>query len=214
MSEAAGQAGNTAAVQYELSITAEEASQGTAKLLPRNQKRLQVSIPAGVVTGSVVKLTNALQVTDGHPGDILIKIKVKADVPSGDVPSGAAPFGDKPSAESPSAAEASAGGVVEITDNTFENEVIKSSLPVVVDFWAAWCGPCKMMAPVMDAAAEQYQGRFKFCKINVDENPNAAGHFQAMSIPMLLFFRNGQVIDKIVGAIPANQLRDKLDSLL
>ncbi len=209
MSEATGQGGTAAAVQYELSITTEEARQGTAKLLPRNQKRLQVTIPAGVVTGSIVKLTNALQVTDGRAGDILIKIKVKADSTSGDAPSA-----NGPSAQSQSTGETSAAGVVEITDSTFENEVIKSGLPVVVDFWAAWCGPCKMMAPVMEAAAEQYQGKFKFCKINVDENPNAASHFQAMSIPMLLFFRSGQVIDKIVGAVPANQLRDKLDSLL
>jgi thioredoxin 1 len=77
--------------------------------------------------------------------------------------------------------------VVEIKDDTFEGEVLKESLPVAVDFWAPWCGPCRMMAPIMEKAAGQYQGKFKFCKINVDENPRMAGQYQAMSIPLLVF---------------------------
>jgi thioredoxin 1 len=193
MSEATGQTGAASMVSYELSLTAEEARQGTSKLLPRNNKRLQVNIPAGVTAGSVVKLSNALQVTDGKPGDILIVVKIK-------------------SAES-ATAEPAPAGVVEIHDSTFDGEVLKSSLPVVVDFWAPWCGPCKMMGPILEEAAIQYQGKFKFCKINVDDNPGMAGQYQAMSIPMLLFFKNGQVIDRSVGAIPATQLRAKLDSL-
>jgi thioredoxin 1 len=183
-------------VNYELALTDEEARRGTVNVLTRNNKRLQVSIPAGVVTGSVVKLSNALHVTDGRPGDILIQIKVKAEE-----------FSRPVQANAPA-------GVIEIDDNSFESEVLQSALPVVVDFWAPWCGPCKMMAPVMDKAAAQYQGKFKFCKINVDENPGAAGRYQAMSIPMLLFFKNGQVIDRSVGAIPEPQLVARLDSLL
>jgi thioredoxin 1 len=142
----------------------------------------------------VVKLSNALQLTDGRPGDILIKIKVKAEEYT-----------------HPPAAQA---GVVEITDNSFESEVLKASLPVAVDFWAPWCGPCRMMAPIMEKAAEQYQGKFKFCKINVDENPTMAGQYQAMSIPLLVFFKNGQEVDRSVGAIPEDQLLGKVNALL
>jgi thioredoxin 1 len=194
MSEAAGPTGTTATITYELTITGEEAMQGTSKLLSRNDKRLQVNIPAGVMTGNTVKLTNALQSTDGKPGDILILIKVK-------IP--------EPASESTYPA-----GVLEVNDNSFADEVLKSKLPVVVDFWADWCGPCRMMSPIMEKTASQYQGRFKFCKINVDANPGMAQQYQAMSIPLLLFFKNGQVIDKSVGAIPESQLRAKLDSLL
>jgi thioredoxin 1 len=194
MSENPGPSANPASVRYELSLTEEEARQGTTKLLPRNQKRLQVNIPAGISTGSLVKLTNALQITDGRPGDILIAIKIKVTEP------GAPPV--------------EPAGVMEITDATFEEEVTKATLPVVVDFWAPWCGPCRMMAPVMEAAAAGYQGKFKFCKINVDENPEAASRYQAMSIPMLLVFKDGQEIDRNVGAIPQPQLFSRLDALL
>ena len=176
-------------VRYELAITPQEAREGATKMLSRNNKRLQVTIPRGVTAGSVVKLSNALQVTDGHSGDILVGIKIAAEEVS----------------------QKSNAGVVEITDATFENEVLKSALPVVVDFWAAWCGPCRMMAPVMEQAASQYQRRFKFCKINVDENPSTAAQYQAMSIPMLLIFKNGQVADRIVGAIPAARLEAWLE---
>jgi thioredoxin 1 len=181
-------------VQYELSITEQEAASGVLKLLPRNGKRLQVSVPAGVRDGSLVKLTNALQVTDNRTGDIIIKINLKSV--------------EKSSEEQPPE------GVVEINDGNFESEVLKAELPVVVDFWAPWCGPCRMMAPIMDKAAVQYAGRFKFCKINVDENQVSASQYQAMSIPLILFFKAGQVVDKSLGAIPESQLMAKLDSLI
>ena len=180
-------------VNYELTLSDEEAGQGVVKVLPRNGKRLQVTVPAGVVTGSTVKLTNALQTTDGKAGDILIQIKVKA--------------------AEPRAAPGVPAGVVEITDATFSAEVLSAELTVVVDFWAPWCGPCRMMSPVVEQAAELYAGKYKFCKINTDENPAMAAQHQAMSIPMLLFFKNGQVIDKSVGAISLAQLKSKLDSL-
>jgi thioredoxin 1 len=194
MSETTGQAGTSQVITYELSLTAEEARTGTTKLLTRNGKRLQVSIPPGVSTGNMVKLSNALQTTDNRPGDIRIVVKIKA--------------------EQQTAADSSPGGVVEIGDGSFADEVLKSNLPVVVDFWAAWCGPCRMMAPIMEETAVKYQGKFKFCKINVDENPISAGQYQAMSIPMLLFFKNGQVVERSVGAIPASQLYAKLEALL
>jgi thioredoxin 1 len=194
MSDATESTGSVSAVSYELALGAEEARQGVTKILPRNSKRLKVNIPPGVNTGSVVKLNNALQVTDGRPGDILIKIRVKAE--------------EKVSEETTPA------GVVEVDDNNFESEVIQSGLPVAVDFWAPWCGPCRMMAPIMEEAANQYQGKIKFCKINVDENPGMSHQYQAMSIPTLLFFKNGQVVERSVGAIPSNQLKAKLDALL
>ena len=184
----------TQAVQYELLISGDEARHGTSKLLSRNNKRIEVKIPPETSQGRVVKLTNALQLTDGKPGDILILVKIK------------------PEEASPS--NSGTGKVIEVTDVTFDPEVLSSELPVVVDFWAAWCGPCKMMAPVMDKAAQTYRDKFKFCKINVDENPGKASQYQAMSIPMLLFFRKGQVIDRSVGAIPEQQLVAKLNSLL
>jgi thioredoxin 1 len=180
--------------RYELQLTGEEAQQGVTKILNRNGKRLEVVVPPGVGTGSVVKLGNARQLTDGVEGDILIQIKIKA----GNAPPTAVPF----------------AGVVEISDADFDRQVLESDLPVVVDFWAPWCGPCRMMAPIMEQGAQQYQGRFKFCKINVDENQQSAARYKAMSIPLLVFFKDGQVIGQNLGAIPAAQLKNKLDSLL
>ncbi|MFW6149953.1 MAG: thioredoxin [Chloroflexota bacterium] len=104
--------------------------------------------------------------------------------------------------------------MLEVTDGTFESEVLESDLPVVVDFWAPWCGPCRMIAPVTEKLAREYAGRLKFCKVNVDQNPLAAQKFQAMSIPLVLFFRDGEVVDQSVGAVPESQLRSKVQALL
>ena len=104
--------------------------------------------------------------------------------------------------------------VIEINDKNFEQEVLKSELPVVVDFWAPWCGPCRMVGPIVDKLSEEYKGRLKFCKLNVDENRDMAMKYQVMSIPMLLFFKDGQVVDQSLGAVPEQALRPKVEGLL
>jgi thioredoxin 1 len=104
--------------------------------------------------------------------------------------------------------------VLEITDQDFEDEVLKSDLPVVVDFWAPWCGPCNLIAPLTEKLADEFDGKFKFCKLNVDENPKTAVRYQIMSIPLLLFFRYGQLIDSSLGALPESTIRPKVEALL
>ena len=104
--------------------------------------------------------------------------------------------------------------VVEISDQNFDQEVLKSDLPVEVDFWAPWCFPCQMVSPIYDKLAQEYEGRFKFCKINVDQNRAVAGQFQIMSIPMQMFFMKGKKVDEILGAVPENIIRDMVEGIL
>ena len=104
--------------------------------------------------------------------------------------------------------------VIEVTDSTFESEVLQANVPVVVDFWAPWCGPCLMIAPITDKLASEYQGKVKFCKLNIDQNPKSARKYQVMSIPLLLFFIGIQVVDKSLGAVPENMIREKVDALI
>lgn len=107
-------------------------------------------------------------------------------------------------------AEGNAGQPITITDATFDELLRRSQLPVLVDFWAAWCGPCKMIAPAVADLAREFAGRAIVGKLNVDENPRTAGRFGVMSIPTLLIFRDGKVVDQIVGAQPAQVLRQRL----
>jgi len=104
--------------------------------------------------------------------------------------------------------------VTDDTDQDFEGEVIKSALPVLVDLWAPWCGPCRMVAPVVDKLAERYTGKFKFCRLNVDENPETASKYRIMSIPTLMFFKGGEAVDTVVGAVPERVLQPKIEELL
>ncbi len=103
---------------------------------------------------------------------------------------------------------------LEVTDVNFKDEVLNSDKPVLVDFWAEWCGPCKMIAPTVAELAKEYDGRFKIAKLDVDANYQTAGAFGIRSIPTLLIFKNGKVVDQIVGAVPKQRLKEKLDANL
>ena len=101
--------------------------------------------------------------------------------------------------------------VYTFTEENFEAEVLKSDLPVFVDFYADWCGPCKMMSPVIDKLAEEYAGKIKVGKVNVDENGDLAVKYGIMSIPNMVFFKNGEVADRVVGAIPKPAMKEKFE---
>jgi len=100
------------------------------------------------------------------------------------------------------------------TEENFESEVLKSTVPVLVDFWAPWCGPCRSMAPIIDDLAKEFEGKVKVGKLNVDENKNLAGNLGVMSIPTLIFFKDGKKIDQFVGYTAKSTLVKKIDSLV
>ena len=104
--------------------------------------------------------------------------------------------------------------IVHTSDATFENDVLKSAEPVLLDFWAEWCGPCKMIAPILDEAANEYKGRLKIAKLNIDENPQIPPRFGIRGIPTLILFKNGTVEAQKVGAVSKSQLSAFLDSNL
>lgn len=101
-----------------------------------------------------------------------------------------------------------------VSDASFESDVLKSDKPVLVDFWAPWCGPCRMIAPIIEELANDYDGKAKIAKVNVDDNPQISTQFGIRSIPTLLIFKNGQVVDQIVGAVPKSVIEGKLKSQL
>lgn len=96
--------------------------------------------------------------------------------------------------------------VLNVTDSTFEQEVLKAEIPVLVDFWAPWCGPCKAVAPVVEDLSKEYEGRLKVVKLNTDENPKTAQAYSIRGIPSLYVFKSGQVVEQVVGAVPKSTL--------
>ncbi|NLE96319.1 MAG: thioredoxin [Dehalococcoidia bacterium] len=176
------------AATYDLRLLPADARAGASRILSRNGKRLEVKVPAGTGAGQVVRLRNALRVTDGRDGDILIRLEYALGATEGDV--------------------------VAVTDATFEAEVLKADVPVLVDFWAVWCGPCRALAPVVERLAKEYQGRVRFRKLNVDENPLASRKYQVVSIPSVLIFKNGRIAGVSVGAVSENELRGRIDAAL
>ncbi|MBN3894874.1 MULTISPECIES: thioredoxin [unclassified Nostoc] len=102
----------------------------------------------------------------------------------------------------------------QVTDSSFKQEVLDSDVPVLVDFWAPWCGPCRMVAPVVDEISEQYKGQIKVVKVNTDENPNVASQYGIRSIPTLMIFKGGQKVDMVVGAVPKTTLASTLEKYL
>ena len=102
----------------------------------------------------------------------------------------------------------------DVSDNTFDQEVLKSSRPVLVDFWAPWCGPCRMVAPVVEELAREYDGKVEFVKLNTDDNPNTAVKYGIRSIPTLLVFKGGEPVGQIIGFRPKSDLKQRLDAAL
>jgi thioredoxin 1 len=102
----------------------------------------------------------------------------------------------------------------QVTDSSFKQEVLDSDVPVLVDFWAPWCGPCRMVAPVVDEISEQYKGQIKVVKVNTDENPQVASQYGIRSIPTLMIFKDGQKVDMVVGAVPKSTLATTLEKYL
>ncbi len=102
----------------------------------------------------------------------------------------------------------------QVTDSTFKQEVLESEVPVLVDFWAPWCGPCRMVAPIVDEISVQYEGQVKVVKLNTDENPTVASQYGIRSIPTLMIFKGGQRVDMVVGAVPKTTLATTLEKYL
>lgn len=101
--------------------------------------------------------------------------------------------------------------IAEVTDASFESEVLKSDIPVLVDFWAPWCGPCRALAPVVEEIATDYTGKLKVFKINTDENPKTAQSYRISGIPSLIVFKNGQPVEQVVGAVPKGTISSAVD---
>ena len=104
--------------------------------------------------------------------------------------------------------------LVELNDSNFESEVLKSELPCLVDFWAEWCGPCQMVGPIVEEIAKEYEGKLKVGKLDVDQNSQIAAKYGIMSIPSLLIFNDGKVVDQIVGAVPKKQFVERIEKIV
>lgn len=104
--------------------------------------------------------------------------------------------------------------VIELSDKQFKAEVESSDIPVMVDFWAGWCGPCKTMAPIVEEAADEYKGRLKFAKLNVDDNQRVASQLGIMSIPTFIFFKNGKELSRFSGVVPKKELARRIEEII
>ncbi len=104
--------------------------------------------------------------------------------------------------------------IVVVGDSNFDDEVSKSDVPVLVDFWAPWCAPCNMLAPIVEELAEEYKGKVKICKLNVDENPSVPGRFGIRGIPTLILFKDGKIVEQIVGLVPKATIKEILDKVV
>ena len=104
--------------------------------------------------------------------------------------------------------------LIDVTDQTFDAEVLKANTPVLIDMWAPWCGPCRMVEPVLKKLSDKYTGKVKFCRMNVDENQKTPSQYRVMSIPNMLFIKGGKVIETAVGAMPEAALQSKVEALL
>lgn len=107
-----------------------------------------------------------------------------------------------------------AGQAMKVDEGGWDSEVMKASGLVMVDFWAVWCGPCQMVGPIVDELATEYSGKVRVLKLNTDENPEIAGRYQVMSIPTIMFFKDGKLVEKLIGARPKRQFKEAIDSLL
>jgi len=106
------------------------------------------------------------------------------------------------------------GKEVTFTDANFKKEVLESDIPVLVDFWASWCAPCRMVSPIVEEVGKEYEGKVKVGKLNVEENPKITGEYGIISIPTLIIFKDGKPADQIIGAVPKNVIMKKLDAIL
>lgn len=104
-----------------------------------------------------------------------------------------------------------AEGVFDVTTSTWDQDVLGADTLVMVDFWAVWCGPCRMIAPTVEELAKEYSGKLKVCKLNTDDNPDIASRYKIMGIPTVMFFKDGEKVDQLVGAVPKSQLKSKID---
>jgi len=107
-----------------------------------------------------------------------------------------------------------ADNVMTVTSSTWDKEVLQSDKLVMVDFWAVWCGPCRMIAPSIEELAKEYEGKIKVAKLNTDENPDVASRYKIMGIPTVMFFKKGEKLDQVVGAVPKPQLKAKIDAFV
>ena len=101
--------------------------------------------------------------------------------------------------------------IINVTDSTFESLVLKSEMPALVDFWASWCAPCMAIAPIVDEMAQEYTGKLRVVKVNVDDNPATPGKYGVRGIPTLILFKDGKVVDQLVGAVPRNQIKELIE---